>query len=78
VNLTHGHPCPDQTSACAQAGNAGIFVSSVSRCAQHKWQIHQLLVNFLGCREGMNGIALVAGKDEAGYVAEVFIVELFG
>ncbi len=38
----------------------------------------ELLVNFLGCREGINGIALVAGKDEAGYAAEVFIVELFG
>ena len=38
----------------------------------------ELSVNFLGGGEGMSGIPLVAGEDEAGDLAEVLVIALFG
>jgi len=36
------------------------------------------LVDFLGSGKGVSGIALVAGEDETGDLAKMFIVEILG
>jgi hypothetical protein len=35
-------------------------------------------VDFMSGREGMSGIDLVTGKNQASYLAEVFIIDVFG